>query len=94
MGKSNYEKGFGKGNFKGQSGDSKGKGKGPAKGCWTCGGSHYASQCTAGGLVAGTRILGEWWPEGSETETIKRLLALTIVHAAPTKVSNSFQALT
>ena len=94
MGKSNYEKGFGKGNFKGQSGDSKGKGKGPAKGCWTCGGSHYASQCTAGGLVAGTRVLGEWWPECSETETIKRLSALKTVHEAPTKISNSFQVLT
>ena len=69
----------------------KGNGKGPAKGCWTCGAAHYASQCAAGGPGPGTRRLSEWWPESAEPEVIKRLSVLRTVETAPTEVSNSFQ---
>ena len=39
-------------------------------------------------------MLGEWWLEGSETESIKRLSVFKTIQAAPMEVSNSFQALT
>ena len=76
-------------------GKGKGKGRGPAKGCYTCGGPHFASECPTG-PTGSTRPIAEWWPENSEVETIKRLSMLKIVmptQKTPPFLSNSFQAL-
>ena len=47
----------------------KGKCKGPAKGCWNCGGIHYASQCAAGGLP---RAAGCWVSGGPRAPSLRR----------------------
>ena len=87
-------KGFGKGDF--GKGYTKGKANGnggPAKGCWTCGGPHYADQCPVAGSA---RTLGDWWPGQSDQETgeIKRLSMLKIVKSPMFEHPNSFSALT
>lgn len=58
----------------------KGKGgKGPAKGCWTCGGNHFQSECSvAKGKGKGSaRTLGEWVQE-ADTEHVRVLSTLTV----------------
>ena len=58
--------GFGKGGdgkgSKGKDG-SKGSGKGPLQGCWTCGGSHYQSNCPNAGKGGNLRHFEEHAPE-------------------------------
>ena len=57
-------KGFGNANFEGKGYvkddfKSKGNGRGPTKGCRTCGGQHFASECRTG-LTGSTRPINEW----------------------------------
>ena len=85
-------KGAPKGNAKG---GQKGQ-KGPAGGCWTCGGMHYSSECTAwagkgGGKGKGFNsfnLADQYWPEPS----VRPLCCVQKVEAG-TATKNRFQVL-
>ena len=86
-GKGDNPKGQTKGAAKGSiKGGFKGARKGPATGCWTCGGSHFASECPQssgqgkGGKGKGFHMIDQWWPETS----VRPLCTLKAV--APTEV--------
>ena len=93
---------------KGAKGSPKGGKKGPVNGCWTCGGPHFASECTAypsnagkGGKAGkGFNMVDHHWPEPAG----KQLCSLRTIapeqwatHVLPkktmTKVANRFEAL-
>ena len=79
--KGDWRNGKGKGADQQQKGQfgGKGKGKGPVKGCYTCGGAHYQSDCPQKGGGKGLRTLDGWtqdegyWVETGEIKTLSSI---------------------
>lgn len=91
-GKGDNAKGQTKGAVKGSiKGGLKGARKGPANGCWTCGGSHFASECphsggqVKGGKGKGFHMIDQWWPEPS-VRPLCTLQAVALTELPPRRV--------